>query len=76
MLMCSFSFVLHFAQDDPPYKDPSLPIPERVADLLQRMNLDEKTAQLTYSGGDTVCTAADAEKVFGTRCTYLCVHTL
>lgn len=30
----------------PPYKDPSLPVKERVADLLSRMTLREKTAQL------------------------------
>ncbi|MEP4076268.1 glycoside hydrolase family 3 N-terminal domain-containing protein [Haloferula sp.] len=29
-----------------PYEDPSLTIDERVADLLKRMNMDEKTAQM------------------------------
>ena len=29
------------------YKDPSQPIPARVADLLSRMTLAEKTAQLS-----------------------------
>lgn len=29
-----------------PYEDPKLPVEERVTDLLARMNLDEKTAQL------------------------------
>ena len=32
-------------QSDPPYKNPSLPVDARVADLLSRMTLDEKVAQ-------------------------------
>ncbi|MFL6117524.1 MAG: glycoside hydrolase family 3 N-terminal domain-containing protein, partial [Catenulispora sp.] len=42
----------------PPYKDPSQPVPVRVADLLGRMSLDEKIGQMTQaerqavSGGD------------------------
>ena len=32
--------------DARPYRDPSLPVDERVDDLLARMTLDEKTAQL------------------------------
>ncbi|HEV2836501.1 MAG TPA: glycoside hydrolase family 3 protein, partial [Pyrinomonadaceae bacterium] len=31
----------------PAYKNPSLPVDQRVADLLQRMTLEEKVAQLT-----------------------------
>ncbi len=34
------------AQDTPPYRDPKLPVEQRVADLLSRMTLDEKVAQL------------------------------
>lgn len=30
----------------PPYKNPSLPVAQRVADLLKRMTLDEKVAQV------------------------------
>jgi beta-glucosidase len=30
-----------------PYQNPSLPIPDRVSDLLARMSLDEKLAQMT-----------------------------
>ena len=32
-----------------PYKDPSLPIPTRVNDLLGRMSLDEKLGQMTQA---------------------------
>jgi beta-glucosidase len=34
------------AADRPPYKDPSLPVEQRVADLLSRMTLEEKAAQM------------------------------
>ena len=34
------------AQSVPPYRDPKLPVEQRVADLLSRMTLDEKIAQL------------------------------
>src|SRR5713226_9475433 len=30
----------------PPYRNPKLPIPDRVADLLQRMTLEEKVDQV------------------------------
>ena len=33
----------------PLYRDPSRPIPERVADLLARMSVDEKLGQLQQS---------------------------
>ncbi|MFC1493923.1 glycoside hydrolase family 3 N-terminal domain-containing protein [Thermodesulfobacteriota bacterium] len=35
------------AQDIPAYKNPELPVEDRVADLLPRMTLEEKVAQLT-----------------------------
>jgi beta-glucosidase len=35
------------AQTTPIYKDPTAPIPDRVADLLARMTLDEKIGQMT-----------------------------
>ena len=41
--------------DPSPYLDPTLPIATRVADLLSRMTLDEKAAQLGYALRDTVC---------------------
>jgi beta-glucosidase len=34
------------AQTVPPYRDPKLPVEQRVADLLSRMTLDEKIAQM------------------------------
>ncbi len=34
------------AQETPPYKDPDRPVAERVADLLGKMTLEEKVAQL------------------------------
>src|SRR5262245_51955910 len=33
----------------PPYKDPTQPVPVRVADLLGRMSLDEKLGQMTQA---------------------------
>ncbi|MFD0578141.1 winged helix-turn-helix transcriptional regulator [Dactylosporangium darangshiense] len=32
-----------------PYLDPSLPVPQRVADLMSRMSLDEKLGQMTQA---------------------------
>ena len=41
--------------DDPPYKNPSLPVDQRVADLLGRMTLEEKACQLDmYSGRNSL----------------------
>ncbi len=34
------------AQQAPPYRDPKLPVEQRVADLLSRMTLEEKLAQM------------------------------
>jgi beta-glucosidase len=34
---------------EPPYKDPNLPIPQRVDDLLSRMTLEEKVGQMTQT---------------------------
>ncbi|QNL52448.1 glycoside hydrolase family 3 C-terminal domain-containing protein [Olivibacter sp. SDN3] len=39
------------AQEKPLYKKASLPIDERVADLLQRMTMEEKIAQLSHLHG-------------------------
>ena len=37
---------LAHAQEVPPYRDPKLPVEQRVADLLSRMTLEEKLAQM------------------------------
>jgi beta-glucosidase len=43
------------AAQQPSYKNPSLPIPQRVEDLLQRMTLEEQAAQLRgYFSSDTL----------------------
>ncbi|HEX6292398.1 MAG TPA: glycoside hydrolase family 3 N-terminal domain-containing protein [Herpetosiphonaceae bacterium] len=43
----------------PIYKDPSAPIPDRVADLLTRMTLDEKIGQMTQVDRGSLATEAD-----------------
>ncbi|HEV2327838.1 MAG TPA: glycoside hydrolase family 3 N-terminal domain-containing protein [Verrucomicrobiae bacterium] len=43
--------------DEPPYEDPSLPVDQRVADLLGRMTLEEKARQLDlYDAKTTLVT--------------------
>src|SRR3990172_2313641 len=37
------------SQNDPPYKNPNLPIEERVNDILSRMTLEEKISQMVYN---------------------------
>lgn len=46
--ICLYCFSLHLVAKEaiPPYKDPQLPIEVRVDDLLGRMTLEEKIAQL------------------------------
>ena len=43
--LCAFSSGV-LAQSVPPYRDPKLPVEQRVADLLSRMTLEEKVAQM------------------------------
>jgi beta-glucosidase len=38
--------LLSAAQNTPPYRNPKLPVDQRVADLLSRMTLEEKIAQM------------------------------
>jgi len=46
-LLLGNSFVHAQGNDElPPYKNPNLPTEERVADLLGRMTLEDKVAQL------------------------------
>jgi beta-glucosidase len=44
--LCSWVCVVAGAQDVPAYRDAKLPVEDRVADLIGRMTLDEKVAQL------------------------------
>lgn len=55
------------AQQNFPYKNPSLPIEQRVADLLQRMTIEEKFWQLFMVPGDLDKTTPDQYKngIFG-----------
>src|SRR6266700_5104198 len=49
-----------FGQGVPDYRNPKLPIPDRVADLLQRMTLEEKVDQLA-GGRRRMITSQDPE---------------
>ncbi|MDT9698266.1 glycoside hydrolase family 3 N-terminal domain-containing protein [Streptomyces sp. P17] len=42
-----------------PYQDPSLPVPERVDDLLSRMTLDDKLGQMTQIEKDALAPQSD-----------------
>ncbi|MBO0844544.1 MAG: glycoside hydrolase family 3 protein [Nocardioides sp.] len=46
-----------------PYEDPSLPISQRVADLLGRMSLQEKIGQMTQAERASVDSPADQSKI-------------
>jgi beta-glucosidase len=50
LVSISFASIFSFAQQSgpeiPPYKNPSLPVEQRVQDLLSRMTLEEKVAML------------------------------
>jgi len=46
VLVCGPMYVRSQAQEILPYRNPKLPIEQRVADLLSRMTLEEKVAQL------------------------------
>jgi hypothetical protein len=43
--ICAFCS-LTLAQQAPPYRDPKLSVEQRVADLVSRMTLEEKLAQM------------------------------
>ncbi|MBP0902977.1 glycoside hydrolase family 3 C-terminal domain-containing protein [Mariniflexile gromovii] len=49
ILMGSFAFSI---KKDPPYKNPKLPVQERVKDLMSRMTLEEKFWQMFMIPGD------------------------
>ncbi|MDN3027996.1 glycoside hydrolase family 3 N-terminal domain-containing protein [Streptomyces sp. S.PB5] len=42
-----------------PYQDPSVPVPQRVADLLSRMTLDDKLGQMTQIEKDALVPQSD-----------------
>jgi beta-glucosidase len=46
LLLCFFLFIAFSAAYGQEYKNPKNPAPKRVADLLSKMTLEEKTAQL------------------------------
>src|SRR4029077_15764442 len=50
-ILCLFTITVH-AQIVLPYKNPKLPVTERVKDLLQRMTPEEKFWQLFMIPGD------------------------
>jgi beta-glucosidase len=50
-------------QETPSYRDPDLPVEERISDLLSRMTLEEKTAQLV-GAMPTMTSASDPESSF------------
>jgi beta-glucosidase len=53
VVLIAISLAVH-AQDGPRYRDPAAPVDARVADLLGRMTLDEKVAQLLGIWGQKV----------------------
>jgi beta-glucosidase len=46
-LICSLLAVTVSSQEAPLYRNPGLPVEQRLADLISRMTLEEKAAQLT-----------------------------
>ena len=46
LLACGPIFLRSQAQDVPAFRNPKLPIEQRLADLLSRMTLEEKVAQM------------------------------
>ena len=49
------AFAYADADDTPKYKDASLPVEERVEDLLRRMTLREKVLQLQNNSTSSIC---------------------
>ena len=61
LLFC-FITIPAFSQEQLPYRNPKLPLEQRVADLLSRMTLEEKVAQLT-SAMERMAGGADSSLV-------------
>jgi beta-glucosidase len=55
------------AADVLPYQDPSLPISQRVADLLGRMSMDEKIGQMTQAERASVDSSTNLHKIADDR---------
>src|SRR6266480_5810666 len=55
-----------FGQNVPDYRNPKLPIPDRVADLLKRMTLEEKVDQLAGGRRRMMATTdPEGQRIFG-----------
>ena len=46
LALCALLTSTALAQEQPVYKDPSQPVDRRVADLISRMTVEEKVAQM------------------------------
>ena len=57
--LLAFLFFVSCQSSEPPYKDSSLPIEKRVKDLLSRMTLEEKAAQLDMLSANDILKDAD-----------------
>jgi beta-glucosidase len=51
-------------RDTPPYRDPKLPVPKRVEDLLARMTLDEKIGQMTQADSGSLKNESEVDTLF------------
>jgi beta-glucosidase len=63
LLICWWSAGSVCAQDTAPYRNPELPMEQRIADLMSRMTLEEKVAQLT-SAMERITMASDPKSFF------------
>jgi beta-glucosidase len=48
ILLCALCLTSSAQQSTEPYKDPKLPIEQRVNDLVSRMTVEEKASQLVH----------------------------
>ena len=62
-LVCCLLPAPVLSQDTQPYRDPKLPVEQRISDLLSRMSLEEKVAQLT-SAMERTAIASDPKSSF------------
>src|SRR5688572_24149124 len=64
-LILVLSFTISLSAQDEPYRNPALPIEERVEDLLGRMTLEEKIGQMTQIEKGSISFDETAELVLG-----------